>query len=719
MAAPPPPSAAPASPPAPRPGEAGEAEEDASSSSGSSVATAIQAVPPPPASPGPVPVVVGRAAVVGGVAGRPPRAGTARPKQPRATDGTMAATTVLRPINTNIGRGPTPPGGTAAVGRAPRTKAGAGGQNASPGATAGRVASRTPSPGQGQARGAVRTTTPNRNGTAVPTAATPSSTCSKTRRTPPRTAMARVSTTPRLPLGPASMDLTRFTTSAHGHPETGGALSRVIMVRKTEQRVFTSLQGSEIPKVETLTRETVETFRGNRTQRKVTTCQKRDGSIAGDLAELRSAMSSGYATPRTGLTSGAATPYTPYTAGGSTGTATPLSSASGMASSGASTADPSRRSPSSSPDRPGSRASHVSRASSSSSTATTAAQRLCKSKSRSLSDGESCFGEDFAQDFLRTHNEYRARHGVVPLKLSKKLSRYSEEWAKRLASRGVIEHRNDSDYGENIFCSWSSSPSHTVAGDEPVHHWYSEIKDHKFGKEPTSLKTGHFTQVVWKDSRELGVAVARSRTGQVFVVANYSPPGNFVGCFAENVPPVGGFPQTAGSALSPVREGVEAGGSEDLAQEGLRLHNEYRRLHGVPALRLSPQLCEYARDWARTLAREDRFAHRPDGRYGENIFCAWSPDSGTGPGSSSRVGAKEACETWYKEIKEHPFGQEPRLLKSGHFSQMIWKESKELGLGMARSKNGRTLIVANYHPRGNYIGQFAENVPRPSSGPHA
>lgn len=44
---------------------------------------------------------------------------------------------------------------------------------------------------------------------------------------------------------------------------------------------------------------------------------------------------------------------------------------------------------------------------------------------------------------------------------------------------------------------------------------------------------------MWKDSRELGVAVARSRTGQVFIVANYSPPGNFVGCFAENVPPVG------------------------------------------------------------------------------------------------------------------------------------------------------------------------------------
>ncbi|XP_034254783.1 uncharacterized protein LOC117653301 isoform X1 [Thrips palmi] len=392
------------------------------------------------------------------------------------------------------------------------------------------------------------------------------------------------------------------------------------------------------------------------------------------------------------------------------------SSRSSSPAAGMSSADPGRRSPSSSPDRPGSRASHVSRAS----TSSAGTQRLCKSKSRSLSDGESCFGEDFAQECLRVHNEYRARHGVHPLKLSKKLSRYSEDWAKRLAARGVIEHRNESDYGENIFCSWSSNAAHTVAGDEPVHHWYNEIKDHKFGKEPTSLKTGHFTQVVWKDSRELGVAVARSRTGQVFVVANYSPPGNFVGCFAENVPPVGGFPPTPGAALSPVREGVEAGGTEDLAQEGLRLHNEYRRQHGVAALRLSPRLCEYARDWARTLAREDRFAHRPDGRYGENIFCAWSPDSGTGaPGSSSRVGAKEACDTWYKEIKEHPFGQEPRLLKSGHFSQMIWKESKELGMGFARSKNGRTIIVANYHPRGNYIGQFADNVPRPTSGPFA
>jgi hypothetical protein len=70
------------------------------------------------------------------------------------------------------------------------------------------------------------------------------------------------------------------------------------------------------------------------------------------------------------------------------------------------------------------------------------------------------------------------------------LCKHSEEWAKRLASRGHLEHRQNSDYGENIFCSWSSIPSYRVTGREPVDNWYSEIKDHPFGREPRTLKSG-------------------------------------------------------------------------------------------------------------------------------------------------------------------------------------------------------------------------------------
>jgi hypothetical protein len=49
--------------------------------------------------------------------------------------------------------------------------------------------------------------------------------------------------------------------------------------------------------------------------------------------------------------------------------------------------------------------------------------------------------------------------------------------------------------------------------------------------------SGHFSQVVWRDSKELGVAFAKSRNGTIYVVANYSPPGNVTGRYAENVPP--------------------------------------------------------------------------------------------------------------------------------------------------------------------------------------
>ncbi|KAG8236320.1 hypothetical protein J437_LFUL015947 [Ladona fulva] len=96
----------------------------------------------------------------------------------------------------------------------------------------------------------------------------------------------------------------------------------------------------------------------------------------------------------------------------------------------------------------------------------------------------------FEEECLKAHNEYRQRHGVPPLKINKKLCKLSEEWAKRIAARSHIEHRDKCEYGENIFHSWSTNPNYKVTGREPVDHWYSEIKFHPFGQEPTNLKSG-------------------------------------------------------------------------------------------------------------------------------------------------------------------------------------------------------------------------------------
>lgn len=50
------------------------------------------------------------------------------------------------------------------------------------------------------------------------------------------------------------------------------------------------------------------------------------------------------------------------------------------------------------------------------------------------------------------------------------------------------------------------------------------------------MATGHFTQVVWKDSIQLGIGIAFSIDGKTaWVVAEYSPPGNVDGQYPVNV----------------------------------------------------------------------------------------------------------------------------------------------------------------------------------------
>lgn len=77
-----------------------------------------------------------------------------------------------------------------------------------------------------------------------------------------------------------------------------------------------------------------------------------------------------------------------------------------------------------------------------------------------------------------------------------------------------------------------------VTAGDAVQSWYKEIKDYTFGQPDPGVKfskVGHFTQLVWKDSKRLGVGKAISGSKAVYVVCNYDPPGNFKNRYAENV----------------------------------------------------------------------------------------------------------------------------------------------------------------------------------------
>ena len=59
-----------------------------------------------------------------------------------------------------------------------------------------------------------------------------------------------------------------------------------------------------------------------------------------------------------------------------------------------------------------------------------------------------------------------------------------------------------------------------------------------FFREPRDTESGHFTQLVWDSSTQLGVGVTRSEsTGKFYVVMKYWPPGNYIGKYTQHVKP--------------------------------------------------------------------------------------------------------------------------------------------------------------------------------------
>lgn len=138
-----------------------------------------------------------------------------------------------------------------------------------------------------------------------------------------------------------------------------------------------------------------------------------------------------------------------------------------------------------------------------------------------------------AQTALDFHNKVRADVGTSPLQWSAELAKYAQAWADHLAEEGCdMQHRPyDGEwaqkYGENIF--WGSASNFTVLN--ASESWYDEIKDYKHGvlNESNWYNTGHYTQMVWKNTTHVGIGISRCKDGGIIIVANYNPPGNYMG----------------------------------------------------------------------------------------------------------------------------------------------------------------------------------------------
>ena len=133
-------------------------------------------------------------------------------------------------------------------------------------------------------------------------------------------------------------------------------------------------------------------------------------------------------------------------------------------------------------------------------------------------------------------------------------------------------------------------------------------------------------------------------------------------------------------------------------------HNKYRAKHHAGKLVLNQELCDIAQKYAQELARTGNFAHSNGSFHGdnmgENLFACYG----------MKITGKMMTDDWYDEISQYDFNNPGYISGTGHFTQVVWKGSKQVGFGFAQARDGYYYGVANYYPAGNFIGEFEENV---------
>jgi hypothetical protein len=134
---------------------------------------------------------------------------------------------------------------------------------------------------------------------------------------------------------------------------------------------------------------------------------------------------------------------------------------------------------------------------------------------------------------LTAHNAERARLNLPPLAWNCRLEHEAGQWAESLSQRGTLEHASADvrkGSGENL---WMGTAGHWSV-EAMVGRFIEERAHYQHGRFPEVSRTGnwtdvgHYSQIVWRDTREVGCAVVQGADKEV-LVCRYFPAGNIMG----------------------------------------------------------------------------------------------------------------------------------------------------------------------------------------------
>ena len=135
----------------------------------------------------------------------------------------------------------------------------------------------------------------------------------------------------------------------------------------------------------------------------------------------------------------------------------------------------------------------------------------------------------------------------------------------------------------------------------------------------------------------------------------------------------------------------------------LKIHNDIRQKNKHEKIKLSDKLTQIAQKTAdnfdileETNFQIENYNNKPLGINYEKF-------------NDDNLKIKDICEKWIMEGNKK---QIKNFSKIKHFTQIVWKNTKEIGIGYSELNNKEKILVILYYPAGNIFEEFNENIPK-------